>query len=120
MEGDSHYYAYRYQQALAVYGQAHQYTSRNQTPQRWGATLNDIGRTHRKLGYQMVGTEGTTHLTAAVQAHQEALLIYSREQMPQEWARTQTDLGRAFVVQGWDTAGPEGDQLLAQAVQAYQ
>jgi serine/threonine protein kinase/tetratricopeptide (TPR) repeat protein len=120
MEGDSHYYAYRYQQALAVYDQAHQYTSRNQTPQLWGATLNDIGRTHRRLGYQMAGTEGTTHLTAAVQAHQEALLICSREQMPQEWARTQTDLGRAFVVLGWDTAGPEGDQLLAQAVQAYQ
>ena len=120
MEGDSHYHADRFQQALTVYEQAYQYTSKDQTPQLWGATLNDIGHAHKELGSRVAAAEGPAHLAAAVQAHRQALLVFTREQMPRDWASTQNGLGNALQEQGKRMAGAGGAELLAQAVQAYQ
>ena len=120
LEGDSHYYAYRFEQALTVYEQAHQYTSKDQTPRLWGATLNDIGRAHRELGIRMMAGESSAHLAAAAQAYRQTFLVYTREQLPQDWAMTQNNLGAVLTQQGMRTEGAEGAQLLAQAVQAYE
>ena len=120
LQGDSHYYAYRFEQGLIIYEQAHQYTSKDQTPRLWGATLNDIGRAHRELGIRVAAAESPAHLAAALQAHRQALLVYTREQLPQDWAATQTNLGAVLMSQGLITEGEEGAELLSQAVQAHQ
>lgn len=119
LEGDSHFYAYRYEQALTIYEQAHQYTSEDQTPQLWGATLNDIGRAHLSLGIRVAAAESVVHLAAAVQAHRQALLVVTRGQLPQEWARTQRHLGNILKIQAINTAGEEGTELLVEAILAY-
>ncbi|HET9209449.1 MAG TPA: hypothetical protein VFR03_03590 [Thermoanaerobaculia bacterium] len=120
LAGDSHLHAHRFEQALAAYEQAHQYTSKDQTPLLWGATLNDIGCAHLELGTSVAGAESPAHIAAAAQAHRQALLVLTREQMPQDWAVTQSDLGTALAEQGTRTPGEEGEKLLAQAVDAYQ
>lgn len=119
LEGDAHFHADRFQQALAVYEQAHQYTTKDQTPQLWAATLNDIGLVHWELAVYEQAAESPAHFAAALQAFQQALLVYTREQTPQDWARTQNLLGNSLAEQGKRTAGKEGAQLLACAVQAY-
>ena len=119
LQGNSHYYAYHFEQALASYKQALQYTSEEQSPQLWAATLNDIGSAHQELGSLGEAVEHPAHLAAAVQAYRQALLVRTLEQLPQAWAVTQNNLGNALQQQGMRTSGEEGAQLLAQAVQAY-
>jgi tetratricopeptide (TPR) repeat protein len=60
-----------------------------------------------------------THLTAAVQAFNQALEVYTRETLPQDWAATQNNLGNALQAQGSRTDGEHGTQLLAEAVATY-
>jgi tetratricopeptide (TPR) repeat protein len=120
MEGDSHYYAYRFEQALTAYEQAYQYTTKDQTPQLWAATLGDIGRVHQELGKHGEASGSPVHFAAAVEVLRQALLLLTREKWPQDWATVQNNLGSALRDQGTRTAGEQGAQLLAQAVQTYQ
>jgi len=79
----------------------------------------DIGRTHTELGGRTTGLDIHTHLTAAVQAYNQALEVHTRETLPQQWSTTQNNLGIALKDQGIRTGGERGPQLLAEAVAAY-
>lgn len=118
LEGDSHYSAYRYQQALALYERAHQYTSREETSKLWVVTLNDIGDTHRQLGSLGPTKESAEHLSQAVAAFQQALLVAAPGRLPRQWAAVQNNLAATLFEQGTRAPGEPGIQLVGQAVAA--
>lgn len=119
LEGDSFQYVGDPLKALASYQEAHSYTSRQETPTLWAATLQDTALAHGSLAGEGPPTARATHLAEAVQAYRQALLVYTHERLPRPWAMTQNNLGVALREQASRTDGERGNTLLAEAVQAY-
>jgi len=105
-------------EATAAFRSVLEVRTREQLPQDWAATQNNLGSALSDQGTRMVGDEGNTLLAQAVSAYRAALEVYTREHLPQHWAATQSNLGEALRNQGTRTAGDDGNTLLAQAVSA--
>ena len=101
-----------YKRAFAVF-------TREQLPQDWAITQNDLGNALSSQGERMAGEEGVRLLAESVSAFRGGLLVYTREQFPQQWAAMQNNLGNALSSQGERMAGEEGVRLLAESVSAF-
>ena len=100
-----------YRQALTVY-------TRDDLPQDWATTQNNLGTTLRDLGERLGGPEGQRRLNEAVEAYRQALTVRTRDDLPQDWAQTENNLGLALQIQvrlGGFPAGLEQVDRLAQA-----
>jgi tetratricopeptide (TPR) repeat protein len=98
-----------YENALVV-------RTREQLPQDWAMTQNNLGTVLSDLGTRTGGEEGAKLLQASVTAYENALVVYTREQLPQDWAMTQNNLGNVYRNLGTRTGGEEGAKLLQASV----
>ena len=78
-----------YRQALTVY-------TRDDLPQDWATTQNNLGTALSGLGERQGGPEGLRRLNEAVEAYRQALIVRTRDDLPQDWATTQNNLGSAL------------------------
>jgi tetratricopeptide (TPR) repeat protein len=97
--------------AVAAYRAALTIWTKDQLPQDWAGTQNDLGNVLRDQGTRTGGEAGT--------AYRAALTVRTKDQLPQDWAMTQNNLGNVLHEQGIRTAGEAGTSLLAEAAQAY-
>ena len=82
-----------YRQALTVY-------TRDDLPQYWATTQNNLGIALRALGERQGGPEGLRRLSEAVEAYRQALTVHTRDDLPQRWARSQKNLGTTLRALG--------------------
>jgi tetratricopeptide (TPR) repeat protein len=101
-----------YRQALLIY-------TREQLPQPWAITQNNLGTALREQGTRTEGQCGAQLIAEAVEAYRQALLVRTREHLPQNWATTQNNLGNALREQGTRAEGERASQLFAEADMAY-
>jgi tetratricopeptide (TPR) repeat protein len=87
-------------EAVAAYRQALEVYTREQLPQDWARTQNNLGVVLQAQGICAAGAEGQAILAEAVAAYRQALEVYTREALPQDWARTQNNLGDARATLG--------------------
>ena len=83
-------------EAVAAYREALKVRTREQLPQEWAATQNNLGATLSSQGKRAEGSDGVRLLGEAVAAYREVLKVYTNEHLPQQWATTQHNLGAAF------------------------
>jgi len=119
LAGNAHYNDYHFQDAAQSYRKALHMAPRDQLPQQWAATQNNLGNTLQAQGIRTSGEESRALLAQAVEAYRLTLEVYTREALPQDWAMTQNNLGLALQNQGIRTSGEDSRVLLAQAVEAY-
>ena len=60
--------------------------TRDQLPQDWAMTQNNLGAALSDQGIRTGGEQGRALLADAVKAYRNALQVYTRDQLPQEWA----------------------------------
>jgi tetratricopeptide (TPR) repeat protein len=106
-------------EAVAAYRKALEVYTREELPQNWAGTQNNLGNLLQEQGIRTGGAEGTKLLGEAVAAYRKALEVYTREELPQGWTGTQNNLGNALREQGIRTGGAEGTRLLGEAVAAF-
>ncbi len=104
--------------AITAYRAALEVYTRDDLPQDWAMTQNNLGNALRTLGERTTGEEGNRLLSEAVAACRAALEVRTRDDLPQDWATTQNNLGVVLRDQGKRTAGEEGKRLLSEAVAA--
>ena len=80
-------------QAIGLYRQLLNATSRETAPLDWAATQNNLGNALCALGER---ESGTARLEEAVAAYRAALEEWTRERVPLDWAMTQNNLGNAL------------------------
>ena len=102
-----------YREALTVY-------TKEQLPQQWAGTQNNLGATLSNQGTRTGGEAGTRLLAESVAAYREALTVYTKAQLPQDWAMTQNNLGIVLRNQGTRTGGEAGKELIRQAINAFE
>ena len=88
-------------QALAV-------QTRDDLPQDWAATQNNLGTALARLGERQGGAEGARRLAEAEKAYRLALAVRTRDDLPQDWAMTQNNLGTVLALLGERQGGAEG------------
>ena len=74
------------EQAVAAYRAALEVYTREQLPQQWALTQNNLGLALKDLGERSSVEESGKYLEQAVAAYRAALEVYTREQLPQHWA----------------------------------
>jgi tetratricopeptide (TPR) repeat protein len=94
-----------YQSALIVY-------TREQFPQQWAMTQNNLGNAY---SYRIYGKKAE-NIEQAIACYESALIIYTLEQFPQDWAMTQLNLGAAY----FDRIQGEKIQNIEQAIACYE
>ena len=109
----------RLSEAVEAYRQALTVRTRDDLPQDWAMTQNNLGLALTDLGERLGGPEGLRRLSEAVEAYRQALTVCTRDDLPQDWARTQNNLGNALADLGERLGGPEGLRRLSEAVEAY-
>lgn len=117
LEGDSDLQTGDYAEALAVYVEAHGYTSRDETADLWATTLDDIAQAHLRLGTLRSPAESASHLQQAVQSDLAAGSVFTREKHPQDWARVQRRIAVALFEQALRTDGERSAKLLAETIE---
>ena len=108
----------RLNEAVEAYRQALTVHTRDDLPQDWAKTQNNLGLALRALGQRQGGPEGLRRLNEAVEAYRQALTVRTRDDLPQDWATTQNNLGTALQIQvrlGGFPAGLEQVDRLSQA-----
>ena len=78
--------SYAYRNALQVY-------TREQLPQEWAMTQNNLGVALIDLGRRVEGRRAAEMLNQAVEAYRNALQVYTRDALPKDWAATQGNSG---------------------------
>ena len=94
----------RLNEAVAAYRQALTVRTRDDLPQQWAATQNNLGnRAHGTWASGWAAAEGLRRLNEAVEAYRQALTVRNRDDLPQDWARSQNNLGIALGAwaSGW-------------------
>ena len=90
---------------MEAYRQALTVRTRDDLPQDWAMTQNNLGIALRALGERQGGPEGLRRLNEAVEAYRQALTVRKRDDLPQDWATTQNNLGSALWALGERRAG---------------
>lgn len=106
-------------EAVDSYKKAFAIFTREEFPQDWAMTQNNLGGVLLSQGERMAGNQGLILLAEAEAAFRNALQVRTHEQLPQEWAITQNNLGLVLWSRGQRLAGEEGVKLLAEAINAY-
>jgi tetratricopeptide (TPR) repeat protein len=101
-----------YQSALEVF-------TRQELPQQWAATQNNLGIALEEQGVRTKGQQRTELLEQAVQACRRALEVRTRQELPQDWAKTQSDLGRALWTLAQQLEGKERLRRQQESVEAF-
>ena len=107
------------EQSVAAYRAALEVRTREQLPQDWAATQNNLGNVLADLGERASGEQSAQYLEQSVAAYRAALEVRTREQLPQQWATTQNNLGIVLRDLGERASGEQGAQYLEQSVTAY-
>jgi tetratricopeptide (TPR) repeat protein len=75
---------------------------REQLPQQWAMTQNNLGAALSDQGTRTGGEEGTRLLAQAVTAYTNALQVRTYEALAPQWAQTQNNLARVYeYLQDW-------------------
>ena len=98
----------RLNEAVEAYRQALTVRKRDDLPQDWAMTQNNLGNASLGLGERFGGPEGLRRLSEAVEAYRQALTVYTRDDLPQLWATIENNLGNALTVLGERLGGPGG------------
>jgi tetratricopeptide (TPR) repeat protein len=93
LESDPAKSAELFSQAVAAFRRALAVSLREQLPQQWAQTQNNLGQALKEQGTR---SEAAELLAQAVAAYRSALEVYTRDQLPQQWAMTQNNLGTAL------------------------
>ena len=93
--------------------------TREQLPQQWAATQNNLGVALQQRGGLAHGRQAAQYLEQSVAACRAALEIYTREQLPQQWAAAQSNSGNALEVLGERASEQKAAQYLEQSAAAY-
>jgi tetratricopeptide (TPR) repeat protein len=104
---------------VAAYRSALEVRTREQLPQDWAQTQNNLGNALKAQGILSGGAQSNELLAQAVAAYRSALQVYTREQLPQDWAQTQNNLGLALSTLGNLKGGEDGQKLFEEAIAAY-
>ena len=102
-----------YRDALTVY-------TKEQLPQDWAMTQNNLGAVLSNQVIRTGGEAGTQLLAEAVVAYRAALIVRTKEQLPQQWAATQNNLDNVLSEQGTRTGREAGRELIREAIHAYE
>ena len=84
------------EQSVAACWAALKVYTREQFPQDWAATQNNLGNVLAVLGERASGEQAARYLEQSVAAFRAALEVYTREQLPKQWAMTQNNLAVAL------------------------
>jgi tetratricopeptide (TPR) repeat protein len=84
-------------EAVAAYRNALEVYTREQLPQDWAATQNNLGAALQEQGIRTGGEAGPRLLGEAVTAYRHALEVRTREHLPYDWEQTQANLLKALV-----------------------
>lgn len=87
-------------QAVDAYRLALLVHTREQLPQAWATTQNNLGIALKEQGIRARGEEASLLLGQAVDAYRLALLVRTREQLPGPWIITRNNLGKALQALG--------------------
>jgi len=93
-------------QAVAAYHKALEVFTREQLPQEWATTQQNLGAALAEQGKRSEGAKAGELLNQAVAADRSALEVLTREKQPQQWASTKRNLGRVFY---YDCSGSGGE-----------
>jgi tetratricopeptide (TPR) repeat protein len=85
-------------EAVSLWNDALQLRPRSESPPKWAAIQNNLGRALCNLG-TLEGSKA--RVEEAIVTHRAALEELTRERVPLEWASTQDCIGRALLVLGW-------------------
>jgi len=77
---------------VTAYRSALEVRTREQLPQDWATTQNNLGLALRDQAARIEGTKGAELLAQAVTAHRSALEVYSAEAFPLDHERTEKHL----------------------------
>src|SRR5271166_5072504 len=102
-------------QAAAAYRSALEVYTREQLPQDWAKTQQNLGVALWQQAIRSEGPKASELLAQAVAAYRSALEVRTREQLPQDWAMTQNNLGSALKEQAIRSEGAKATELLGQA-----
>jgi tetratricopeptide (TPR) repeat protein len=105
-----------FSQAATAFRRALAVSRRQQLPQQWAQTQNNLGQALYNQGIRSEGAIAMELLGQAVAAYRSALEVYTREQLPQQWAMTKINLKDLLEKLG-DLKRAQGD--LASAVSSY-
>ena len=108
------------EQSVAAYRAALEVYTREQLPQIWATTQNNLGIVLEDLGTRSSGDQSAQYLQQSVTAYRAALEVRTREQLPQDWATTQNNLGIVLKELGTHSSGDQSVQYLEQSVAAYE
>jgi tetratricopeptide (TPR) repeat protein len=98
--------------SIAAYELALQVYNREDFPQNWASTQNNLGAAYS----DRIRGERVENLEKAITAYELALQVRTREDFPQEWASTQNNLGAAY---GARIRGERAENL-EKAIAAYE
>ena len=82
---------------MAAYRAALEVYTREQLPQDWAMTQNNLGTALSDQGIRTGGAEGRRLLAEAVAAYRAALEVRTLEAIPPQWAQTQNNLAEAYL-----------------------
>jgi tetratricopeptide (TPR) repeat protein len=71
--------------------------TREQLPQDWATTQNNLGNALDDQATRTSGEEGRQLLAQAVTAYHAALEVFTRESLPLQWAATQNNLAQTYL-----------------------
>ena len=74
--------------AVTAFRSALEVYTREQLPQEWAMTQNNLGIAHKNQAARTEGTKGAELLAQAVSAYRSALEVYTRDQLPRGWAQS--------------------------------
>src|SRR5262249_3421012 len=89
--------------------------TREQFPQDWAMTQNNLGNVLNDLGTRLNGELSAQCLELSVAAYRAALEVYNPEQLPQDWAMTQYNLGSVLSELATRTSAEQSTQELEQS-----
>ena len=104
-------------ESVKAFGAALEVRTREQFPQDWAATQNNLGNALLDQASQSQGAEAARFLVEAVTSFRAALEVSTRRQFPQDWAATQNCLGAALNDQARLSKGAEAVRLLVEGSQ---
>lgn len=105
--------------AVSTYRKTLTVFTREDFPDQWATTQNNLGVALETQGERLGGKDGMDRLDEAIAAFRAAIEVRTRENLPNEWAMTQNNLGIALQTRGARLGGQDGIDFLGEAILAY-
>jgi len=107
------------QHAIECYKSAQEVYTREQAPDDWAMTQNNLAAALGTQATLFEGEEQKHLLEEALEAYRQVLQVRTREQAPNQWAMTQNNLAVALYDQATLFDGEQQVRLLEEAIQVY-